>query len=286
VTSRQARSTDDVADLHPCFTLGASRRYGRVHLPVATRCNVQCSYCDRRYDCVNESRPGVTSRVLRPDEVVEWVERALEQIPEIRIVGIAGPGEPLCNDESFEALRRIGEAHPSLRRCLSTNGLLLPEKLELLAELGLASLSITVNAVDPAVGARIYRYVVHDGRRLEGTEGASLLLERQLAGIRGAIERGIVVKVNSVLIPGVNDDHIVEIAREAARLGAYAQNIIPVIPAGAADLRVPSPAETKAVRAACAEIISQITHCRRCRADATGLLHRDMSAELSTPCSS
>jgi len=55
---------------------------------------------------------------------------------------------------------------------------------------------------------------------------------------------------------------------------------------GAAELRAPSPEETKAVRAACAPIISQITHCRRCRADATGLLHRDRSTELTAPCNS
>ncbi|MEQ2789490.1 nitrogen fixation protein NifB, partial [Flavonifractor plautii] len=48
---------------HPCLSVQAHFRYGRIHLPVAPRCNIRCGYCDRRYDCANESRPGVTSEV-------------------------------------------------------------------------------------------------------------------------------------------------------------------------------------------------------------------------------
>jgi nitrogen fixation protein NifB len=229
----------------------------------------------------------VASRIISPSEAVARVQRALERIPNIRIVGIAGPGDPLCNEESFETLRLIGTTFPSLRRCLSTNGLLLPESLELLGELGLASLSVTVNAVDPGIGARIYSHAWYAGRRLEGIEAAELLLERQLVGIRMAVERGIVVKVNTVLIPDVNCDHIVDVAREIVKLGVYAQNIIPLIPLAATrHFRAPSPEETKRLRRECSGIVPQITHCRRCRADATGLLHRDMSAELSATCSS
>ncbi|MFQ7453900.1 MAG: hypothetical protein ACLRNQ_23780 [Flavonifractor plautii] len=51
---------------HPCFSAQAHFRYGRIHLPVAPRCNIRCGYCDRRYDCANESRPGVTSEVISP----------------------------------------------------------------------------------------------------------------------------------------------------------------------------------------------------------------------------
>jgi len=47
-------------DRHPCFNAALRRRYGRVHIPVAPDCNVQCGFCNRRYNCVNESRPGVT----------------------------------------------------------------------------------------------------------------------------------------------------------------------------------------------------------------------------------
>ena len=45
-------------DDHPCFNKKSHRRFGRVHLPVAPRCNIQCKFCNRQFDCVNESRPA------------------------------------------------------------------------------------------------------------------------------------------------------------------------------------------------------------------------------------
>ena len=83
---------------HPCFSAHAHFRYGRIHLPVAPKCNIRCGYCDRRFDCANESRPGVTSAVVSPEEALVRVERALCQDNRLRVVGIAGPGEPRsCN---------------------------------------------------------------------------------------------------------------------------------------------------------------------------------------------
>lgn len=54
--------------IHPCFQESCHGKYGRIHLPVAPACNIQCAYCDRRYDCANESRPGVTSEVISPEK--------------------------------------------------------------------------------------------------------------------------------------------------------------------------------------------------------------------------
>ena len=55
---------------HPCFSEKACHTFGRCHIPVAPKCNIQCNYCIRDFDCVNESRPGVTTRVLNPDESI------------------------------------------------------------------------------------------------------------------------------------------------------------------------------------------------------------------------
>ena len=52
---------------HPCFYAGAKGKYGRLHLPVAQSCNIQCAYCRRDHDCPNENRPGVTQGVIEPD---------------------------------------------------------------------------------------------------------------------------------------------------------------------------------------------------------------------------
>ena len=64
----------DILETHPCFCEGAHSKFARMHLPVAPRCNIQCNYCDRRYDCTNESRPGVTSTVLTAEEAVVKIQ--------------------------------------------------------------------------------------------------------------------------------------------------------------------------------------------------------------------
>ena len=72
---------------HPCLSAQAHFRYGRIHLPVAPRCNIRCGYCDRRYDCANESRPGVTSEVISPEAALDRVERALRLDSRLRVAG-------------------------------------------------------------------------------------------------------------------------------------------------------------------------------------------------------
>ncbi len=57
---------------HPCFG-GDHNKAGRIHLPVAPGCNIKCGFCERKFDCANESRPGVTSKILTPTQAVERV---------------------------------------------------------------------------------------------------------------------------------------------------------------------------------------------------------------------
>ncbi|WP_227625365.1 hypothetical protein [Geofilum rubicundum] len=60
------KETTNSKAAHPCFDEKARHAHARVHLPVAPNCNIQCNYCNRQFDCVNESRPGVTSTLLKP----------------------------------------------------------------------------------------------------------------------------------------------------------------------------------------------------------------------------
>ena len=64
---------------HPCFSRDAHKRAGRIHLPVAPECNIQCGYCVRKFDCVNESRPGVASTILTPSQAIERVRAVVER---------------------------------------------------------------------------------------------------------------------------------------------------------------------------------------------------------------
>jgi len=260
---------------HPCFG-GNHHVNGRMHLAVAPRCNIKCGYCTRRHDCANESRPGVTSRLLTPIEALEKVREVVSSpilCPMITVVGIAGPGDPLANGETFTTFRLIGEEFPHLMKCLSTNGLLLPEKIHELDALGLHSLTVTLNTLDPSVGARIYGCIRYHGKRFSDVEAARILIANQLDGIRLAADYGMTIKVNTVFIPGFNDEQIPLIARKVKDLGATVMNVMPIIPqAGFSGVTPPTPEELAAVRKATESIIGQFRHCRQCRADAVGLI--------------
>lgn len=265
---------------HPCYSPEAQHKFGRLHLAVAPSCNIQCNYCDRQYDCVNESRPGVTSEVLDPKNALDRTVRILEENPYISVVGIAGPGDPLDNDETFETFRLIREKFPKITLCLSTNGLLLPDRIDELAESDVETLTVTVNAIDPDIQKQIISMIYYGGKKYEGREAAEILIQNQLEGIQKAIEKGMTLKINTVLIPGINDKHIVDIAKKMNEMGVYIMNVMPLINQAAfKDIVPPTESERKAIQDACAPYVKQMRHCRQCRSDAYGLLGKDLSTE-------
>ena len=263
-------------DNHPCFHGKASTRWGRIHLPVAPDCNIQCNFCNRLYDCANESRPGVTRRILEPAEALEDLNSILKLRSDIAVVGIAGPGDPLCDpDRTLETLRAVHTSHPDLLICVSTNGLNLPEHVDELADAGVTHVTVTVNAIQPHIGEQIYASVTLNQRTYTGLEAADLLLRRQNEAVLGLKRRGLIVKINTVVLPGINTEHIPAIAEKAAVWGADAMNCMPLIPVHDTpfeNFSPPSKIEVARIRKSASTHIPQIYHCRRCRADAVGLL--------------
>ena len=264
---------------HPCYSDKACHSFGRCHVPVAPKCNIQCNYCIRDFDCVNESRPGVTSRVLSPEEALDLVRKVMQEHPYVKVVGIAGPGEPLANPETFEALRLIHEEFPQLIMCISTNGLVLPESIEELAKYDVGNVTVTLNAIDPAIGEKIYSWVDYNGKKYHGREAAELLLSQQMKGIEMAVAKKMLVKINTVYIPGINDEHIPEIAKKVGEMGAFTFNVIPIIPQYKfAGITPPTPVEKREMQDRCEPYIKQMRHCARCRADAIGKLGQDIQS--------
>lgn len=268
---------------HPCFSKEAHKKYGRVHLPVAPRCNIQCNFCNRKYDCINESRPGVTSNVLTPPQALAYLESVVARRPEISVMGIAGPGDPFANPrETMETLRLVRRRFPKLMLCVATNGLGVGPYIDELADLQVSHVTITITAVDPQIGGKIYSWVRDGKRPLRGVEGAALLQSRQIEALVRLKQRGVVVKINSIIIPGVNDEHMREIASKVGGLGADLMNCMAMVPVkGAVFEEVPPPDNlmTARVRLQSGQYLKQMTHCQRCRADAVGYLGEEMTSE-------
>ncbi|MDR2199397.1 MAG: radical SAM protein [Deltaproteobacteria bacterium] len=279
-----APSGVDPSSLHPCFSLEASHKLGRLHLPVASGCNISCNYCRRDHDCPNESRPGASSGLLTPREARDRFREAREISPALKVLGIAGPGESLFQAEktleTFELLRREDK---DLIFCLSTNGLNLPLHVRELHALGLRHLTVTVNAADPETGSRIYSHADYFGERYQGVQAASLILSNQFAGIAMAKSLGMTVKVNTVLIRGVNVSQSERISRKALSLGADLGNLTAHVPLSGTPFESVAAlglGELRELRWKSAAFLPQMTHCRQCRADAFGLLGEDLSRRL------
>jgi nitrogen fixation protein NifB len=274
---------------HPCYSEEAHHHYARMHVAVAPACNIQCNYCNRKYDCANESRPGVVSELLTPEEAAHKVLVVASKIPQMTVLGIAGPGDPLANPEkTFRTFELIADKAPDIKLCLSTNGLMLTEHVDKIKQLNVDHVTITINMVDPEVGTKIYPWVHYKRKRYRGIEGVKILHEKQMEGLQALREADILCKVNSVMIPGINDEHLVEVDKVIRDNGAFLHNIMPLISApehgtyfGLNGQRGPTPKELKALQDNCSGNMKMMRHCRQCRADAVGLLGEDRSQEFT-----
>ncbi|MDR3345116.1 MAG: radical SAM protein [Oscillospiraceae bacterium] len=255
------RTFTELTNAHPCFAKGSKPNKGRIHLPVSPGCNISCRFCDRKRDDVTQA-PGVSSSIVTPEEAVGALRRALELCPEITVAGIAGSGESLATPYALETFRLIEREFPDIIKCMSTNGLLLPQYADEIIAAKVDTLTVTVNAVAPEILAQI----------VDGAD-PDVLIRNQLAGIRAVTAAGVTVKVNTVLIPEINADHIAAIAKKISKAGAKIYNIIPLIPQKElAWCSAPGCAEINAARAAAEQYIPVFRHCQRCRADAAGML--------------
>jgi nitrogen fixation protein NifB len=296
--SSRCGSSDGPADMapevwakvkdHPCYSEEAHHYFARMHVAVAPACNIQCNYCNRKYDCANESRPGVVSEKLTPDEAMRKVVTVANDVPQLSVLGIAGPGDA-CYDwrktkATFEA---VVAKIPDIKLCLSTNGLALPDHVDEIMDMNIDHVTITINMVDPRVGVGIYPWIFYKNRRWTGLEASQILHERQMLGLEMLTERKILVKVNSVMIPGINDQHLIEVNKAVKAKGAFLHNIMPLIsdPAhgthfGLTGQRGPRAMELKALQEQ-SDGTKLMRHCRRCRADAVGLLGEDRGQEFT-----
>ena len=259
-----------VTQAHPCFNEKIHDKVGRIHIPIAPKCNIQCGFCTRSLNDV-EKRPGVASCIMSIDEAMNHIRKTVKSMP-INVIGVAGPGDSLCNPNTLKLFRKVKEEFPNLILCMSTNGLLVPKYAAEIGDVGVKTVTITVNAVDVNIGSKIYDNIEYGGRIYHGVEGFKILLDNQLKGIEMLSKRGVIVKVNSVLIPGVNDKHIKEIASVVKSKGASIMNVLPLIPMNKfKDYERPGCGMLSEVREEVEEYLPVFRACTQCRADAFGI---------------
>ncbi len=262
-TNNKMTDNNSIILQHPCFQKKENAR-GRIHLPVAKACNIHCVYCNpTKNTCFHGCRPGLAAQVITANMAMEKLKRAIFVDENLLVVGVAGPGEPLLSDETFKFFEQVRAIYPHLLICVSTNGLLLPEKAEQLSKI-VDAITVTVNALTLQTAKKMYQNILGktDDKYFEK------LLHNQWHGIELAVQKGIPVKINTVLVNGINNNEVVEIAKKAADYKIYTHNIMPVIAnAKVSENEVPPPEIVQQLRSECEKHIAQFTGCKQCRAD-------------------
>jgi cyclic pyranopterin phosphate synthase len=158
-----------------------------LRISITDRCNFRCVYCMPKEVFGRDYQFLERSQLLTLEEIAR-VARVFRELG-VRTVRITG-GEPLVrrNVEHLVALlKEIG----GLELALTTNGALLPQKAQALAEAGLDRVTVSLDSVDDAT--------------FRALNDVDFAVDRVLDGIDAAAAAGLPVKVNAVVKRGVND---------------------------------------------------------------------------------
>jgi len=261
---------------HPCYSDGCHNNIVRIHLPVADICNLGCGFCERSI----ENKDGIKSsnNAVSPDKAIDWLDKLINVDKEdIKIIGIAGPGEPLFSENTLKTLKLVKEKYPELDTCLCTNGVNLNETIEKIKD-NLDYLTVTINAFTPETAKKIYKFVVFDGKYKYDLKSFKKMLDNKWSGLKKAINYNTfkAVKINTIYIPDINDDEIELIAKKAAEFGINELNIKILMPkAYFKDHKKFDKEKFIKVRKKAEKYIKVFKECKNCSYDAYGVPGKD-----------
>ncbi len=201
---------------------GRSIRY--LRLSLTERCNFSCSYCS--------PHPGGEVEALTRDDVARLVRVfAGAGIERVRLTG----GEPTLRRDLLDVIRDIAATPGIGEIALTTNGQLLERLAGPLREAGVARLNVSLDTLQPD--------------RLARLSGRAASLPRIVAGLEAAGRAGFrSLKLNAVVVRGVNEDELGALARFGWRHGAIVR-FIELMPFGAPGEPVPTSEVKELLRA-------------------------------------
>jgi len=164
-----------------------------LRISVTDRCNFRCVYCMPK-EVYGRDHRFLDRRELLSFEEIARVARVFVDggVQKIRITG----GEPLVRRDLERLIAQLAELDVDLT--LTTNGSLLPQKAQALADAGLRRVTVSLDSLDDA--------------QFRALNDVDFSVERVLAGIEAAAAAGLPVKVNAVVKRGANDDQVVPMA--------------------------------------------------------------------------
>lgn len=182
-------------------------RFGRqvtyLRVSVTERCNFRCRYCmeEKPFSWVPREH------LLSYEELFAFIKIAIDSgITKIRLTG----GEPTTRENLDELIAMIHTYAPHVDIGLTTNGFLFPSLAQKLKNAGLRRVNISLDSLD----SKILHYIAQKD-----------VLTQVLLGIDAAIKAGLAVKINSVILRGINDHEITALFEYAKNIGAQIRYI-------------------------------------------------------------
>ena len=182
-----------LVDMPPVDAL--SRPLHDLRISVIDRCNFRCPYCMPE-DKYKDDHAFLTKNERLRFEEITRIARIFAQLG-VRKIRLTG-GEPLLRRDLPTLIEMLATIETIEDIALTTNGVLLPRHAQSLRDAGLQRLTVSVDSLDPTMY-----------RRLSGGKGE---VDEVLDGIAAAERAGFAnIKINCVVMRGVNDDHVLDL---------------------------------------------------------------------------
>ena len=168
-----------------------------IRVSVTSRCNFRCLYCMPNTPFEWEPHENILSY----EEMFEFLKLAIDEgVKKIRITG----GEPLLRKDLDVFIKMLHDYKPSLDLALTTNGYYLKEYAKILKNAGLKRVNMSIDSLKPEIAAKIAQKDV---------------LNKVLEGLDEALKVGLKVKLNTVVMKGINDNEIINLLEFAKNKG-------------------------------------------------------------------
>ncbi len=179
-----------------------NRKIKHIRFSITSKCNYNCIYCDHE--------GNLPKTALLSVEEITQLCKILAEVLKVTRIKLTG-GEPLCREEITQIIKNISDLRLYKDISLTTNGFLLYEKAEELHDAGLNRINVSLGSLKPDVYKRIH--------------GSDSLI-KMIKGLKKAKKVGLSpIKLNHVILKGINDNELGDIIDFCAREGFILQLI-------------------------------------------------------------
>ncbi|MBU0908569.1 MAG: radical SAM protein [Proteobacteria bacterium] len=202
-----------------CFGAESPRLPGkRIDLPVAARAIARLL-----------SAPAAKNpRAMLPQEAMSWLDNMISQGADIGEAYISGPGDPLAEVQpTLETISLIRRRHADLPLGITTLGINGEQYAEALAEHGVNTVTLQVEAVDPEVVKKLYAWIRPGTKTIPLSQAAGMLVDEQQRAISALQRAGLKVTIRTTVYPGINDSQVAAIAERMGAWGAEKMILVP-----------------------------------------------------------